>query len=216
MSTHKNQNIGNNKADLFDNDLRHLPNLYLFEENNKNNIISIAGDIDLFTQFISTHPELVTPNILITNYKTSSFSVNIQYKQGRNNDNIPRDIHFILSCYNLPIGAKVSLKNNNTTRIPEIKSEFEITNSALQSFGTVASIPSNWKGEISYNYHSYRGSALPEWFIDFKVIYFVNPNHSAYNFASSAEELNIPVSLRDSIGPQKGIVLGGHRTVGQV
>lgn len=190
--------------------------MFLIDNRTESESIPEITNIDNFVAFILAHPDQVWKNVILTDIRTPKFSFDIDYNQRSNPYNSPLDIHFLLKCKNLPIGAQVALSCQKPGPNPMInlKNTF-ISSSETQELGIVSSVPSNWKGNITCSYCALEAPSFREWLIDLHVVYFVNSNHWAYSNAKSVEELNIPLHLRKGIGPQKGIILESHRVVGQ-
>ncbi len=190
--------------------------MFLIDNRTDSGSIPEITNIDNLVDYMIAHPDQVWRNVVITDIRTPTFSFDIDYNQRTNPFNSPLDMHFILSCKNLPVGSKVALNCEKPGPNPMINMEKSfIPNSLSQDLGMVSSVPSNWKGTITCNYKANGISSPKEWLIDLHVVYFVNSNHGAFSNAKSVDELNIPSHLREGIGPQKGIVLESHRVVGQ-
>lgn len=190
--------------------------MFLIDNRTDSGSIPEITNIDSFANYMIAHPDQVWRNVAITDIRTPAFSFDIDYIQRANPCDNPLDIHFILACKNLSLGAQVALNCPQPGPNPMIKLEKSFTsNFDSQDLGIVSSIPSNWKGTITCNYWANRALSMREWLIDLHVVYFVNSAHMAFPNAKSVEELNIPSHLREGIGPQKGIVLESHRIVGQ-
>lgn len=174
------------------------------------------GDIDSFALHVLKNPDSIKKEVAITSNNAPSFSMNITYNQGHNPGSTPLDMHFILSCKSLPIGSRVSVNTPQSGPNPKIKMDKSIiTNSYSQNFGMVSSVPSNWNGIINCNYYGNGSLVTESWVINLQVVYFVNSDHTIYPFALSAKELNIPKNLISGIGPQKGIIIGSYKIIGQ-
>lgn len=186
------------------------------------NEIPPTGDIQDFAGWVANNGGICWRNVAVVDTGSPTWTQNVDYDQGVAGDKV----QFIITCTNVPVGAKVSFSAGTPGPTPLIDLQpTAVTNSTSFVVGVECDVPANYKTNISYSY--WANGAPPKGFsIKMSAQVVVPPGHANYAFARTLEEVGIPKksddpehhkmlnALHDSIGPSKVIVVGEHYSIG--
>lgn len=173
-----------------------------------------ASDIESFGKFISTNRSYGWRNVTVVDRNTADFSQSVDYDQG----DTGYDMHIILSCRDVPVGAEVAFD----CPAPKVNIHMKRTKITTpnQDLGILCSIPANFKGEITYYYWANGKKPGDNFKIDLHCVVFTRESNALYPYAKHYEELGFKLSrnvregmrVGDSIGPERAIILGQYST----
>lgn len=183
--------------------------------------IPSVSNVRDFGKFISENRSYGWRNVSVVDKDTADFSQSVEYNQG----DVGSEMHIILSCKDVPVGAEVAFDCPAPGPTPLIHMARTKITESNQDVGIVCKVPANFTGKVTYYY--WGNGKLPgdNFSITLHVVMFVTEGDSLYQYTKHYEELGFSLhkGLRDelriggSIGPERGIILGqyssktGHR-----
>ena len=175
-----------------------------------------ASDIESFGKFISTNRSYGWRNVTVLDNRSADFSQTVSYEQG----GIGYQMHILLSCRDVPVGAEVAFDCPAPGTSPQIHMERTKITTPNQDLGIVCNVPAGFKGDITYYYWANGKKPGNEFQIKLHCVVFVPNNHVLHPYAKHYEELGfeLPGKLRanlgigESIGPETGLILGEYAT----
>lgn len=171
------------------------------------NPIPEVGDVESFAHFIANNINYAWRNVTVVERDVPTKSVDVDYEEG----DLEADIHFLLRCTNVPVGAEVMLTCSTPGTIPALNIQRQkVTNPESQVFGIVCHVPRNWEGKLTYHYFANGVKPTKGFDIQVEPVLVNDVGHHLYKFGKSLEALGIPQEIR-GIGPKTGIRLGGHK-----
>lgn len=175
--------------------------------------IPLASDIDTFAKFISTNRSYGWRNVSVVDGDRADKEVEINYTQGTKG----HDMHILLSCIDAPIGAEVAF---DCPTLPGMHMTRTKITSHDQDLGVVCYVPDNFTGKITYYYWANGQRGGDNFKLTLHAVYFVPTSSELYQYAKHYEELGFKFAHKDremlrlgnSIGPERGIILGQYST----
>jgi hypothetical protein len=183
------------------------------------NPIPATGNIQDFATYIANNRGMGWRNVAITTAGSPTFTQNVNYDQGTQGG----AMSVLITCTNVPVGAQVSFSSGTPGPTPPVNlPQTTVTNAGSFIAGVSTTIPANWTSNISYSYWANGTTPLPGWSIALSVVYFVPGGNSLYKLGKTfaqlglKEEEHLPaIQSQIGIGPVRGIIVGGHKTIGQ-
>lgn len=178
--------------------------------------IPSVGTVTDFGKFISENRSYGWRNVSVVDKNTADFTQSVKYSQGEEE----ADMHIILSCKGVPVGAEVAFDCPSPGTTPPIHMARTKVTQNEQDLGMICHIPKNFNGEITYSYWGNGYIPSENFEISLHAVMFVPNNHVLYQYAKHHEELGYTfdkklrneLRLGDSIGPERGIILGQYTT----
>jgi len=176
------------------------------------NPIPSTGSVSDFSEFILSNPGFGWRNVSLTDAGAPTFTTSVAYQQG--SDRAP--ILFLLLCENVPAGAAVAFSAGTPGPVPLIDLEKTVVPQNNGSFaaGMHADVPGSYSTNITYSYWANGTSPPPGFKITLVAQYYVDSKIHLYDRLLTPHELGVPHSLRSQIGPQRGLTIGSHTTIG--
>ena len=175
--------------------------------------IPAVSDVPNFAEFISKNRSYGWRNVTVTDSKSPSFSMPVEYEQG----DVAYEMHFILSCTGLPVGSEVAFECPMTGPSPAIRMNKTKITMPNQDLGVVCHVPAHFKGTITYSYWANGLAPAGEFEISLHPVIFVPKGDSLYQYSKPLEDMGFQGSLKKmlGIGPEQAIVLGEYTTHGR-
>lgn len=186
------------------------------------NPIPQTGAIQDFAKWVSNNGGIAWRNVAVVNTGSPTWTQTVDYNQGTVGDKV----QFLITCTNVPVGAKVSFSAGTPGPNPVINLDpTPVTNSSSFMVGCTCDVPANYQTKISYSYWA-NGTPPAGFSIKMSAQVVVPKDHENYAFAHTLEEIGIPrisddpkhqevlSALHGAIGPGRVIVVGDHYSIG--
>jgi hypothetical protein len=178
------------------------------ETNDHPNPIPKSGDFDSFAKFVSENPGFGWRNVNVVDSGADE-SVTTYYEH----DNQDRKMYFFLECTGFPGGAEVGFSCPDASIKPPLDFVHTIKGETpTELLGCVATVPANFKGDITYWYKLKGMAPKPGFEINLHVTYEIPKGHELYKYAFNPMRINAPIKFLGDLKPTALFALGAHTT----
>jgi hypothetical protein len=173
------------------------------------NPIPQVGDIFDYSSWRQNNRATAFRNITLVSRDSTSWTQDVYYSQGA----IGAKVQFIITCTNVPVGAKVALSAGTPGPTPVMDIEpTTVTNAASFVVGMECYVPADYTSNISFSYWA-NGNIPPKGFsIKMSAQVVVPPGHELYEGAFTQKDQGTTKGIE---WPQKKVVsLGEYSMIG--